>query len=269
MTARRHGILRKLVTICSIVLATFVIFAYFVLPLLWKHFEHEPALANLSMRTETAQHIPGDPLNIGLVVSKDDLIAAFQQIGWLAADTLSLKSDLEIADSVILDRAYRNAPVSTLYFQGRAQDFAFEKPVGISADQRHHVRLWQVVDKGSAGQPVWLGSVSFDKGVGFSRFTGQITHHIDANVDAARDGLIKALVDARIVSRLYDVSGIGPTLTGRNGEGDAFFTDGELTVAELRPGAIPDASAPEILASPPLIRLKQSLWSVFAVGPDQ
>ena len=42
---------------------------------------------------------------------------------------------------------------SNLYYDGRRQDHAFEKPVGDSADRRHHVRLWQVLQ-----QPFeWIG----------------------------------------------------------------------------------------------------------------
>lgn len=247
-------------------LAAFVLFAYFVLPLIWTHFEHEPALAGFSMQTETAQHIPGDPLNVGLVGSRNEVTSAFQQIGWLPADALSLKNDLAIAGSVVLDRAYDAAPVSFLFFQGRHQDLAFEMPVGDSAEQRIHVRLWKALEQGLEGRPVWLGAVSFDKGVGLSHLTGQITHHIDADVDAQRDALVKALTGAGIVAGLYQVSGVGPTLTGRNGEGDRFFTDGELTVAVLRAGASRGDISPEIMENPPLFRLKQTIWSVFSGG---
>lgn len=245
--------------------AIFVVTAYFVLPLAWKHYEHEPALAGVSMRTETAQNIPGDPLNIGLIGDEAEVTAAFQRIGWVAADALSVKSDLEIAGSVVLNKAYANAPVSKLFYQGRAEDLAFEKSVGASADQRHHVRLWKVLDTSADGRPLWLGAVSFDTGVGLSHFTGQITHHIDGNLDAERDGLIKALADARIVTRLYQVSGIGPTPTGRNGGGDAFFTDGEVTVATLSHESQPDAGPPDVLENPPLVRLKQTIWAAFGV----
>jgi LssY C-terminus len=248
------------------IIAAFVFLAYFLLPFLWTHFEHEPALADISMRTETAQHIAGDPLNAGLVGSKDEVIAAFQQIGWLAADSLSLKNDLAIAGSVVLDRAYDTAPVSRLFFQDRQQDLAFEKPVGDSPEQRRHIRLWKVLEQGLEQRPVWLGAVSFDKDVGLSHFTGQITHHIDADVDAQRDALVKELTGARIVTRLYQVSGIGPTISGRNGEGDRFFTDGELTVAVLRAGAARGEISPEVLENPPLIRLKQTIWSAFSGG---
>jgi hypothetical protein len=48
---------------------------------------------------------------------------------------------------VMLDRPYRDAPVSPLYYEGKKEQLAFEKPEGKSADRRHHVRFWQVLDK--------------------------------------------------------------------------------------------------------------------------
>ncbi len=98
---------------------------------------------------------------------------------------------------MLLDRAYRDAPVSPLFYLGRREDLAFEKPAGKSADRRHHVRFWKVLDKGEEQRPVWLGAVTFDKGVGVSHFTGAITHHIDADIDAERDGLVADIEDGR------------------------------------------------------------------------
>ena len=267
MSSGRRKIVVSAVKAGVALIAAFVFLAYFFLPLLLVHFEHEPALADVSMQTETALRIPGDPLNVGLAGAKDEVIAAFRQIGWLAADPLSLTNDLAIAGGVVLDRAYDSAPVSNLYFQGRKQDMAFEQPAGDSPDQRHHIRLWKALERGSDGRPVWLGAVSFDKGVGLSHFTGQITHHIDANLDAERDRLVNELIRAKIVSSLYQVTGAGPTLTGRNGEGDAFYTDGELTVAVLRSGAAPSDGPPEVLENPQIVRLKQTIWQTFA-GPS-
>jgi LssY C-terminus len=250
----------------AILLGVFAALAYFVLPLLWSHYEHEPALAGRSMRTETAQGIVGDPLNVGFAGNREEILTAFGQIGWHPADALGLASDLKIAGSVALDRPYETAPVSRLFFEGRAQDLAFEKEAGDSADKRHHVRLWKALDRGADGREVWLGAVSFDKGVGLSHYTGQITHHIEPNLDAERDGLMKALSGAGIVETLYQVTGCGPTIASRNGGGDTFFTDGELTVAILRPGALAAKGAPETLENPPLVRLKQSVWRLFAGG---
>src|SRR5829696_143985 len=50
-----------------------------------------------------------------------------------------------------------------VFYSGRREDLAFEKEHGSSADQRHHVRLWQVLDSGAEGRSVWLGSATFDK----------------------------------------------------------------------------------------------------------
>jgi hypothetical protein len=267
MSFGRRRILVSAAKSGAVIIAGFVFFAYFLLPILWTHYEHAPALASFSMRTVTAQGIPAEPLNAGLVGSEAELAAAFRQIGWQTADPLNLTNDLAIAGGVVLDRAYDSAPVSSLFFQGRKQDMAFEQAAGDSPDQRHHIRLWKALERGSDGRPVWLGAVSFDKGVGLSHFTGQITHHIDANLDAERDRLVNQLIRARIVSSLYQVTGAGPTLTGRNGEGDAFYTDGELTVAVLRRGAAPSDGPPDVLENPQIVRLKQTIWQAFA-GPS-
>ena len=107
--------------------------------------------------------------------------------GWYPADPVTLKSSIEIVGSVLLDRPYRDAPVSNLYYLGRREDLAFEKPAGNSADRRHHVRFWKVLEQGQEKRPVWLGAATFDRGVGVSQYTGAITHHIDADIDAERE----------------------------------------------------------------------------------
>ena len=118
---------------------------------------------------------------------------------WYPADPITFRSSLEIIGSVVLDRPYRDAPVSSLFYDGRREDLAFEKPDGKSADRRHHVRFWEVLKQGEEGRPVWLGSVTFDRDVGLSRDTGQVTHHIAPDIDAARDGLTDDLKAAKVV----------------------------------------------------------------------
>src|SRR5437868_5592951 len=82
-----------------------------------------------------------------------------------------------------LRRPYDGAPVSSLYLFGRKEDLAFEQPVGDDPRHRHHVRFWQT-DKLDDGRPVWVGSAVFDRRVGLSRTTGQVTHVTAADVDA-------------------------------------------------------------------------------------
>lgn len=234
--------------------------AYVVLPLAWEDYEHQPGLAGHPMVTRTAQDIPGDPLNVGLVGSKQEVLGAVHAAGWYPADPITLGSSLEIIGSVALNRPYRHAPVSDLYLDGRREDFAFEKPVGHSADQRHHVRFWKVLDEGREGRAVWLGSATFDRGVGFSRYTGQVTHHIAPDIDAERDLLIADLASAGRLEAIYRVTGIGPTLRGRNGGGDPYRTDGELVVGRLAAEGRAPVGTPQRLSSPMVIELKGVLW---------
>ena len=131
-----------------------------------------------------------------------------QAADWFPADPVTLRTSIAIVGSVVLDRPYHDAPVSPLYYQGKKEQFAFEKPDGRSADRRHHVRFWQVLEKGTDGRPVWLGAVTYDRGVGLSRYTGQVTHHIGPDIDAERDLLMRDLTAAGMLdARLPDLGG--------------------------------------------------------------
>src|SRR6202000_2676120 len=161
----------------------YMLLAYVVLPALWTHREHEPGLASLPMVTHTANGIPGDALNVGLVGVEADVLRAMEAAGWFPAEPVTFRTSIEIIGSVVLDRPYRDAPVSPLYYQGKPEQLAFEKPDGKSADRRHHVRFWLALDAGVSGRPVWLGAATYDRGVGISHYTGQVTHHIGADID--------------------------------------------------------------------------------------
>ena len=257
---RRH---HRLLLGAAVVVSVYALLAYVVLPMGWSHYEHQSGLQKLPMVTRTAQGIPGDPLNIGLVGSREDIAFAMQAAGWSPADKLTWRSSIAIVGSVILNHAYRDAPVSPLYFAGRREDLAYEKEDGASADRRHHVRLWQVLAKGDEGRPVWLGDATFDAGVGLSHYTGQVTHSIAADIDAERDYLDDGLVKAGMVTTTYHVSGIGPTLFGRNGEGDRYYTDGEIHFLVLTKRGAVERMPPTELADPPLIAFKDGLWRRF------
>lgn len=237
--------------------------AYGVLPALWRHYEHNPGLRNAPKRTLTGAGIPGDPLNVGLVGTRDELMLALFAAGWYAADRATLRSGVGIVESVLLHRADPTAPVSNLFLWGRRQDLAFEKPVGGSARQRHHVRFWSTAPHDSTARTLWLGAATFDRGVGVSHYTGAITHHIAADIDAERDTLMTELAGAGRLLRTYQVTGIGPTLRGYNGGGDWFYTDGELTVGVLAPGTMPRRVEPEQLRSPRRVVLKNRAWQLL------
>jgi hypothetical protein len=121
-----------------------------------------------------------------------------------------------------------------------------------------------VLKAGDEGRPVWLGAVTFDRGVGLSRYTGQVTHHIAADIDAERDGLERDVAAAGMIEARYQVMGIGPTLLGRNGGGDPYYTDGEVWVFRLVEDCRKRAAAPQILPSPPAVEIKDRIWQSVA-----
>ena len=86
------------------------------------------------------------------------------------------------------------------------------------------------------GRAVWLGAVTFDRGVGLSHDDGRVTHHIAPDIDAERDLLTADLRTAKVVETIYEVTGIGPTVDGHNGEGDPYYTDGEIKISVLVAG---------------------------------
>jgi len=262
--ATRSSKLKIALAVLAVFLVAYGILAYILLPLMWTHYEHQKGLAGLPMVTRTAQDIPGDPINVGLVGNKDDVLCAMHAAGWYPADPITFKSSAEIIGSVILRRPYRDAPVSPLFYEGRREDLAFEKPVGDSADRRNHVRLWEVIKEGQEGRPVWLGSATFDRDVGLSRYTGQVTHHIGPDIDAERDLLTDDLKRAKVVQAIYEVTGVGPTLVGRNGEGDRYYTDGEIKISRLVAGCNAKAETTVELANPPIVDLKNETWKAIA-----
>jgi hypothetical protein len=264
LVSRRRKWLIRGATILLAVVVVWLLLAYVILPFAWRHYEHQPGLADAPKTTVTAQGIPGDPLNVGLIGSDSELVNAMLGAGWSPADPVTLRTSVKIARSVLLDRPYVDAPVSPLFVFGRKQDLAFEVPAGDSASHRHHVRFWRSADLGRAGAPLWIGAVTFDRSVGLSHRTAQITHHIGADVDAERDALFDGLWKRGDLAQLFQVTGVGATMNGRNGGGDRYFTDGELTVGVLAPAGSPNRLA-ERLPNPTAIRLKEQLWS--AVRP--
>jgi len=269
----RRRLLREARPLLVALMAFIVVYigvAYEAAPAYWRHYERQPALATKTMTTTTALGLPGDALNVGLEGSREEILCAMRAAGWRPADPVTLASSLKIADSVLLRRAYLTAPVSDLFYDGRRQDLAFEKGAGISPKERHHVRFWIALAQGDSGEPLWLGSATFDRSVGVSHYTGQVTHHIAPDIDAERDLLAHDLAASGMVAAAYSVAGVGPTVFARNGGGDPYFTDGEIAVSRLSADCKVVATAPPTLAPPPAVAAKnvafgwlKTLWRLL------
>lgn len=225
---------RRLVLLAAIVLGVYLAAAYFVVPTIWRLVEHRhPALDDLPEISHTGSGIPGDPINVGLIGVEDEVIGIMLAAKWHPADPITLRSSVHIAAASLLRRPYPDAPVSHLYVWGRKEDLAFQLPVGADPRKRHHVRFWRSEKLDDEGRPFWAGSVTFDRSVGISHRTGQITHHIAANVDAERDLLFRALQESGKLDETVVEKGFHKKLIGRNGGGDLWHTDGELYIGVI------------------------------------
>lgn len=227
---RQSAAVRFAVVLGSLLAAYFVI-AYLLLPGVYAR--RHPALANLPDITYTHDHHPGDPINLALVGSADEVKGILQAAGWVPADPLGWKSDLKIAADTVLSRPYADAPVSSLYLWGKKEDLAFEQPVGNNPRERHHVRFWKSEAMDDLGRPLWAGAATFDSHVGFSHTTGQITHHIAADVDVERDHLGGNLQKTGRLSSVEMVPNFHEQREGRNGGGDPWHTDGNLFLGTI------------------------------------
>ena len=126
------------------------------------------------------------------------------------------------------------------------------------------MRFWKVLDQGEEKRPVWLGDATFDRSVGVSHYTGAITHHIDADIDAERKLIASDLEAAGMVEARYQVTGVGPTLAGRNGGGDLYYTDGEVWILRLVEACQKRTSPADIIPSPAATEIKDQIWQGIA-----
>lgn len=192
-----------------------------------------PALARSPRHTTTAQGHQGDAVNVAFIGSEEELHRTLAAAGWFAADPITLRTSIKIAADVVLHKPYAHAPVSDLYLWGRMQDAAFEQPVGDSPKQRHHVRFWCSAEVDRNGEPLWLGSATYDERVEISRTTGGITHKISPDIDRERDKLVSDTIRADTLDGYYWVDQFHPQPEGRNGGGDPYFTDRRLAVGVI------------------------------------
>jgi LssY C-terminus len=220
---------KKIIVFVSGFIALWLIAAYFIAPGLWLRYAHRhPAFEDIPGVTYTADGIPADPINVALVGTKAQVVKIMLAAKWYPADPITLRSSLEIAAAAVFKRPDEDAPVSNEFLFGRKQDLAFSQAVGDNPRQRHHVRFWESDKRDADGRPIWVGSAIFDQRVGLSRTTGQITHETAPNVDAERDKLFADLKKTDDLAKFEIIDGFHKTLKGRNGEGNPWFTDGDL-----------------------------------------
>lgn len=131
-------------------------------------------------RTRTSDGLLGDPVNLALTGSAEQIHDVMRRAGWIEADPVDLTSSARIVTASLSRRSYPRAPVSPLFLFGRQQEFAYQQEVQGNPSQRHHVRFWPCPPDWllPGGHRVdWLAAGSYDRAVGLSFFTFQVTQH--------------------------------------------------------------------------------------------
>jgi len=197
----------------------------------WKNFEDEKGfieylqgLPCCTLNSDGTEN--GDPLNLVVIGSGDDVYHAFIRAGWDETETITAASAWRTGISFLFGGRYRYSPVSALYVFGRYQDAALQKARD-TIHERNHLRLW-LAPVQFQGKLVWVGQISRDIGVRFTTRT-IVTHKIDPDVDETRSYLIQDLLYSQGLSKFAFVKGVGAASMEsprQNLTGDPYFTDG-------------------------------------------
>jgi len=198
--------------------------------------------------TITGDGLPGDPVNVALVGTLQQLRSAFAISGWSEADRLGLASSWGMIRAFVFNSPYPTAPFSTLYLFGRGQDIGFQKAIDNSPRKRHHIRFWALdltraqANWGDVGfwlntdRPpdnehiLWVGAGTRDTGLSFTRLSFQITHATDSDTNAERDHIINELTKNRAIEAVKIFQSGQKLLTEHVNH---YVPDGEVALANL------------------------------------
>ncbi|MFJ4109231.1 LssY C-terminal domain-containing protein [Oerskovia enterophila] len=224
------------------VVAVWLVIAYLALPRLHRILTTLYVPEYFIGRTRTANGLLGDPVNLALLGEEGQVRAAMEAAGWTVADDVTLASSGRIVAATLSRRSYDQAPVSPLFLFGRQQDFAYQQEVEGNPSRRHHIRFWRCPPDWPlpGGRRVdWLAAGTYDRSVGFSLFTLQVTHKIEADTDQERDHVVATLEGADVGVEVEVIEDFSTGYHARNGGGDAIRTDGDLPVVDVRAVAAP------------------------------
>ncbi|HXJ93352.1 MAG TPA: LssY C-terminal domain-containing protein [Terriglobia bacterium] len=182
-------------------------------------------------RAVSKDNKPGDPVNLVLVGSAQDIEQAFRNAGWIPAKEEDTQSVADTVRAVINGEGYGAAPVSNLYLFGRKEDFAFEKMLN-TFNKRHHLRLWQTSVRAPDGRPIWLGAATHDTGIDIH--PGVVSHATDPDLDDERSQVEADLVASGDVRAVQLISRPNPLTNGMTATGGAWHTDGRLLAVDLK-----------------------------------
>ncbi|MHB1022005.1 MAG: LssY C-terminal domain-containing protein [Acidobacteriaceae bacterium] len=190
--------------------------------------------ADIPRRVSDEQGHPGDMVNFALIGTQEQVLQAFANAGYQQTDKTPQDAVIHGLMDVLQHKTYLDMPMSTLYLFGRPQDYAFARGDAIEvAAIRHHLRVWKT-DEIIDGKPLWVGSSTHDNGFETDQRNGNVTHHIDPDIDQERDFILHSFDAAGNFSSAAYVLPANPFSSGKTATGGSFHSDGRILVMELK-----------------------------------
>jgi hypothetical protein len=233
-------------------LITYILGAYVFIPGLIRLYRIFKPVDHLPLYCVTPDGFASDPINIGIIATRRQLIQAMEKAGWHVADPHSPRYLLRHGVTTIFGGSYPNAPVSSLYLFGRRQDIAFEIPVESAAGNRHHVRFWATTYEAKkrlsfksihwhhrrehlyGDKLLWVGAASLDIGLGFIRHNLQVSHMIDPDTNKERKLILDQLKAQRLIKKTESVKLGEPYRLINRVLSGSLHTDGKMAIVTLK-----------------------------------
>lgn len=242
------------VPIALALFATYIFTAYIFIPACIRLYRIFFKPTHIPLYCVTPDGFASDPINIGIIGTRAEIITAMNKAGWYKADERTLKNMFRMGASILLRKPYLNAPFSTLFLFGRKQDLGFELPIENSPSNRHHVRFWachmdgpeafhahvhfwkrfQIPLKPTDHRQLWIGAASKDIGIIPIRHNAQLTHMIDPDTNSERDLIVSNLQKSGFIEDVQSVKLGDPYKLRNRTIGGSLSTDGTIKICILK-----------------------------------
>jgi len=198
-------------------------------------------LLALPDRSLTRKGRPSDVVNLAFIGSPQQIVGAFEAAGWTYGDSVSVWSILREMRAVSSLNSYSHLPISNQWLDGEAPGIRLQKSFD-SYQKREHIRFW---NEDGREEKLWAGGAIRETSATWSIRTGRFIHHVDADLDAERENIVRDLTLAGCVANVYRVQRSESLELETNASGDPLRTDGALAVVELN-----DCDSPALTAAP-------------------
>ena len=214
-------------------------------------------LLALPERSTTRKGQSSDMVNLAFLGSQEEIERAFRAAGWTYGDSVSTWSVLREMRALSSLNSYSHLPISRQWLDGQASDFTLQKSFD-SYQKREHIRFW---NESELEPDLWVSGAIRETSAAWSFRKRKFIHHVDADLAAEREKVVRDLSLTGCVDNIYGVQRPDTSERLKNAGGDTLWSDGRIAVIQLN-----DCETPEAFPTPNagLDSRPRSRWTRFA-----